>query len=194
MNDRLRELIEASAPLWAGEAEVVRTYFDSPSRTAETDRVWLKRQCFKEFYGSGYGEPEHGMLVEWGREIIALRPELDKADSTGTSCWNSSRPTTPSITITACSPTYTTLSAPPAIRRWRRSCARTGTKERRSTTYRRDIRKTHGELGQSAFDFTEGGYCTLYSRKGRSSPGAAASTTGSPRRASGSMTTRSTTC
>ena len=72
MNDNLRDLIEASAPLWAGEAEVVRTYFNAPSRNAETDRAWLRRQCFKEFYGSGYGEPEHGMLVEWGREIIAL--------------------------------------------------------------------------------------------------------------------------
>ncbi len=29
----LRDLISASAPLWAGEAEVVRTYWDSPVRS-----------------------------------------------------------------------------------------------------------------------------------------------------------------
>lgn len=162
MNDHFRDLIEASAPLWAGEAEVVRTYFDSPSRTAGTDRVWLKRQCFKEFYGSGYGEPEHGMLVEWGREIIALRPELDRGldrhellelveahyaeyhhyclfadihDQLGT-------PADPPL-------------APLMCENWPEGKA--------LDDYRRKIRQTHGTLGQAAFDFTEGGYCTLYS-------------------------------
>ncbi len=49
----IRRLVDASAPYWAGEAEVVRTYWTSPVRTASTDLLWLSRQCFKEFWGSG---------------------------------------------------------------------------------------------------------------------------------------------
>ena len=45
----LNRLIEVSEPLWAGEAEVVRTYWGSPNRTIETDLVWLGRQASKEF-------------------------------------------------------------------------------------------------------------------------------------------------
>jgi hypothetical protein len=41
-------LVEALAPYWGGEAEVVRAYFESSTRTAATDRVWLARQCHKE--------------------------------------------------------------------------------------------------------------------------------------------------
>ncbi len=44
MSANVRRLVELSAPLWAGEAEVVRTYWDSPVRTAATDVLWLRRQ------------------------------------------------------------------------------------------------------------------------------------------------------
>ena len=43
LNSDLQNLIKVSAPLWAGEAEVVRTYWDSPVRTLETDLLWLRR-------------------------------------------------------------------------------------------------------------------------------------------------------
>src|SRR5687767_8307199 len=49
-NSNLRRVIDVATPLWAGEAEVVRTYWTSPKRTIETDLLWLKRQCFKEFW------------------------------------------------------------------------------------------------------------------------------------------------
>jgi len=44
-------LIDAVAPLFAGEAEVIRTYWTSPVRTAETDRLWLRRMAglYEEF-------------------------------------------------------------------------------------------------------------------------------------------------
>lgn len=44
----LVELVEALAPYWGGEAEVVSSYFRSPRRSRETDRQWLGRQCHKE--------------------------------------------------------------------------------------------------------------------------------------------------
>jgi hypothetical protein len=44
----LQALVAACAPLWAGEAEIVRTYWDSPRRTRRTDLRWIARQCHKE--------------------------------------------------------------------------------------------------------------------------------------------------
>jgi hypothetical protein len=62
-NSSLRRVIEVAAPLWAGEAELVRAYWSSPTRTLETDLLWLKRQCFKEFWGSGVTLFDKGGLI-----------------------------------------------------------------------------------------------------------------------------------
>ena len=44
----LLKLIEANAPFWGAEAEVIRSYWNSPIRTIETDRKWLTHQVYKE--------------------------------------------------------------------------------------------------------------------------------------------------
>lgn len=62
-NSSLHRVIEVAAPLWAGEAELVRSYWSSPKRTLETDLLWLKRQCFKEFWGSGVTKFDKGGLI-----------------------------------------------------------------------------------------------------------------------------------
>jgi hypothetical protein len=59
----IQRLINACTPLWAGEAEVVRTYWSSPKRNLQTDLLWLQRQCFKEFWGSGVGKYDRGGVV-----------------------------------------------------------------------------------------------------------------------------------
>jgi hypothetical protein len=46
----LRALVEADAPLWAGEAEIFRSYWDSPRRTRESDLSWIARQAHKELF------------------------------------------------------------------------------------------------------------------------------------------------
>src|SRR5207245_11437724 len=56
----IQRLIGVAAPLWAGEAEVVRAYWTSPGRSLRTDLLWLQRQCFKEFWGSGVGKYDRG--------------------------------------------------------------------------------------------------------------------------------------
>jgi hypothetical protein len=56
VNPNLKRLVDLAAPYWAGEAEVVWTYFQSPNRTRETVLLWLRRQCFKEIWGSGVGD------------------------------------------------------------------------------------------------------------------------------------------
>ena len=43
----LLALIEANAPFWGAEAEVIRSYWDAPIRNAETDRKWLTHQVYK---------------------------------------------------------------------------------------------------------------------------------------------------
>ena len=46
----LAGLIEANEPYWGGEAEVIRSYWDSPIRNQETDRKWLIHQIYKEYW------------------------------------------------------------------------------------------------------------------------------------------------
>lgn len=50
MEAAFRRLIEANARLWAGEAAVVRTYFESPQRSRTSDLQWIARQAFKEMW------------------------------------------------------------------------------------------------------------------------------------------------
>src|SRR5947207_8666778 len=70
----IQRLIGVAAPLWAGEAEVVRTYWASSGRSLRTDLLWLRRQCFKEFWGSGVGKYDRG-----GVFLGQLRNLADKA-------------------------------------------------------------------------------------------------------------------
>ncbi len=64
ISEDLRRLVVLSAPYWAGESEIVRAYFHGSARTTESDLLWLRRQCFKELWGSGVGDREKG-LFQW---------------------------------------------------------------------------------------------------------------------------------
>jgi hypothetical protein len=80
VNQNLRRLIEANAPLWAAEAEIVRTYWTSPVRTAETDKLWLKRQCWKEYVGvAKFPGPtvDVAMCTELAKDLTEMVPKLD---------------------------------------------------------------------------------------------------------------------
>ena len=76
VSDPLRRLIEVNAPLWAGEGEVVRTYFDLPTRTRETDRRWLWVQCRKEFWDS-FADPAKGLYLEPLDRLREAFPGID---------------------------------------------------------------------------------------------------------------------
>ncbi|HZT51595.1 MAG TPA: hypothetical protein VFA22_06670, partial [Stellaceae bacterium] len=80
VSDNLRRLIESNAPLWAGEAEIVRTYWTSPIRTRETDKTWLKYQCWKEYVGVAMGPGgalEENRLTGLGKTLTEQVPQLD---------------------------------------------------------------------------------------------------------------------
>jgi hypothetical protein len=68
----LRRLIERTSRLWAGEAEVIRTYFESPRRSRESDLRWIARQAYKEIWD--------GVAVQLGRLECALRPGAGQAE------------------------------------------------------------------------------------------------------------------
>lgn len=45
----LVSLVTANAPYWGAEAEVIRSYWNSPVRNMETDKKWLIHQIYKEY-------------------------------------------------------------------------------------------------------------------------------------------------
>jgi len=158
---RFNRLVERSAPLFAGEAEVCRTYFGSPARTAATDKSWLVRQCFKEYWGSGFVDPERGILGEWLTDVLKMLPKIDTEID---------RHEALDLVEAACAEfrhyclfadIYDSLAAPGEaklsprrLENWPESLA--------LDKLRIDIRARHGKLGRAALGFTEGGYCALY--------------------------------
>jgi hypothetical protein len=86
VNENLKRLVDLSAPLWAGEAEVVWSYFQSPERSKESDLTWLARQCYKELWGSGVGDKKKGLFLgRWN--TCARLGRRSTAAWTATRCW-----------------------------------------------------------------------------------------------------------
>ena len=161
---RFLRLVEISAPLFAGEAEVCRSYFSWAKRTRETDRVWLARQCYKEFFGSGFVDPNKSLVGDWLGAALKMLPridvEIDRHEALEliegahaeyshyclfADIWDSLRaPGEPKI-------------HPGALKNWPEGEALDG--------YRQEIRAKYkeGALAWASLKFTEGGYCTLYS-------------------------------
>lgn len=162
-SSRVQHLISVAAPYWAGEAEVVRTYFSSPKRTRETDLAWLARQCFKEFWGSGTSKHDRGgVFLGVLKSLVAKTPEIDltfdrhdvldvveglKAEFSHycafADIYDELRP--------AGSPKIN----PHALQSWPEEDALTAIRYRHQDQ--------HGAVGLRACRFTEGGYCTLFS-------------------------------
>jgi len=163
MNPDIKRLIDIATPLWAGEAEVVRTYWTSPKRTLETDLLWLRRQCFKEFWGSGVGKYDRGGVVPGQIKRLAEKVhEVDvsmdrheflevlegmKAEYTHYCAF--------ADVHDAIRPAGTPKIDPNKLEPW--------PEEDALTALRFKHQAEHGALGMRACKFTEGGYCTLYS-------------------------------
>lgn len=159
----IRRLVNAAAPYWAGEAEVVRTYWTSPRRSIETDLLWLSRQCFKEFWGSGAGKFDRGgIFLGTLKNLAAKTPDIDitlprdevldvleglKAEFSHyvafADLYDAIRP-----------PGKPKLN-PGVLEEWPEEAALTALRYRHQDE--------HGAIGMRACKFTEGGYCTLFS-------------------------------
>jgi hypothetical protein len=147
--------MDASAPFWLAEAEVVRTYFDAPDRTRERDLAWLARQCHKELFD--------GVV----RRLDSARERLESLDGVfaSESFGSDLRVAVEELThYQAFANAHDVLRGPSDPRlsyatlrddwNWPENIA--------LGELRRDHRATHGELGVRACLFTEGGGGTLY--------------------------------
>ena len=161
----LRKLISASATLWAGEAEVVRTYWDSPVRDHAADLLWMRRQCSKEFNGVGIGEYKNlGVFLGPVTELTEVFPKIDGGDGGvdrhyALALIEMLHDEFEHYVLIA--DVYDAIRGPgePALNgqnleTWDEDVALTELRLR----HMRD----HGELGRRACRFTEGGYCTLF--------------------------------
>lgn len=157
INPNMKKMIERCSRLWAAEAEVFRSYWDWPMRTADTDRAWLQRQMYKELIDGVYSsfkwiqENFESLETKVGRndvfdEIKVMQEEF--------------------IHYSAFMEVYELLinshngglPNPSRLREtgaWKENDA--------LMALRAQHRKEFGDLGLRAQRFTEGGYCTLFS-------------------------------
>jgi hypothetical protein len=163
ISQNLRKLIDLNAPLWAGEAEIIRTYWTSPVRTRATDKLWLKRQCWKEYAGLGDSEGTTiGMVgdleVKLKRMVPRIDVDLDRHELEELLekvyveyrhyCLFSD------IYDTMLDPGEPKLNAN-KLEPWPEEVA--------LASRRVAVKRSNKKLGWRATDFTEGGYCTMYS-------------------------------
>ena len=150
-----QDLMEASAPFWAAEAELVRAYFDSPDRTRERELAWLARQCHKELFDGVVPRLESARSR---LESLGVECSDDSAGSELHETWREFEH------YRAFAAVYDSLresSDPPltypSLRddwAWPENVA--------LVELRRRHNREHGELGARARLFTEGGGATLY--------------------------------
>ncbi len=170
VSENLRKMIESNAPLWAGEAEIVRSYWDMPGRTRETDMAWLKRQCWKEYAALGDSEGETAGMVgdlipKLTRRVPRLDIDVDRHDMEGL------------LEKVYVEFTHYVLFADiydalveDGEARINANQLSTWPEEEALAGRRRAVNKSHGKLGWRATDFTEGGYCTMYSEGAKLKP------------------------
>ena len=158
----LKGLIEAAAPYWAGEAEVVRTYWTWTGRTRETDRRWLALQCYKEFRGFGAGFEELGPFLG---QLESLRAAYGRIDT------EIDRHEVLEIAATlyaefahycAFADAHDRLALP-GEPKLNPTMLTSWAEEDELARVRRGHMDRHRALGTRAAQFTEGGYCSLFS-------------------------------
>lgn len=162
LSGKLTHLIDISAPLWAGEAEVVRTYWDSPVRSLETDLLWLRRQCFKEFNGKGLGEHKDlGIFMGSLTEIMESFPKIDSTVDRHHVLGLIETIHDEFTHYCLFADVYDAIRAPDnppldphTLETWEDDDVLTQMRIKQN--------HTHGEIGIRASHFTEGGYCTLF--------------------------------
>jgi len=164
----LRRLIEVAAPYWAGEAEVVRTYWTWNGRTRETDRRWLARQCYKELLGAGLGLATDSGGAELGPFQVPLArlqaafpridTEIDRHEVLGLAELLKDE----FSHYCAFADAHDALAGPGEAKLTPRALS-IWPEEEALARVRAEHRERHGALGRRACHFTEGGYCSLFS-------------------------------
>jgi len=166
VSPNLRRLIAANAPLWAGEAEIVRSYWTAPHRTRETDKVWLKRQCWKEYCGLADSEGDSpamvsDLIVKLKRQVPLLDISVDRHDLRGLM-----EKVYVEYTHYCLFADLYDMLLDPGEPKLNANKLVDWPEENALATRRRAV-SLAGKLGGRATEFTEGGYCTMYSEGAR---------------------------
>jgi len=163
ISKNLQGLIEINSPLWAGEAEIIRTYWTSPVRSRGNDKLWLKRQCWKEYAGLGDSKGPHvGMISDLSVRLPDMVSQLDITLDRHELKELMEKIFVEYTHYVLFSDVHDTL-LDAGEKKLNANELRPWPEEEALAGRRREVRKTHGELGWRATDFTEGGYCTMYS-------------------------------
>lgn len=161
VSPKLRRLIHRNAFLWSGEAEVIETYWRWSGRNRQTDRAWLARQCFKEFWGSGTGDEKLGLLLGPVEELRRLFPRIDVDVDRAKVLEVAESLRSEFAHYVAFADAHDAMTEagearinPHQLERWPADAA--------LAALRYAHREQYGDLGMRAACFTEGGYCTLF--------------------------------
>ena len=159
VNGNLRRLVELSAPYWAGEAEVAWTYFTSPRRNRKSDLLWLRRQCYKELWGSGVGDRRKGLFLGPVDALRKMYPKIDRSVGRHEVLEVIDGLRAEFFHYCLFADIHDALAGgrldPRKVKSWPADDA--------LARLRYQYRDKRGRLGYFAVRFTEGGYCTLYS-------------------------------
>ena len=161
VSDRLRNLIDASAPLWAGEAEIVGSYFRSAARSRESDRRWLAYQCYKEFWAFGVSDETLGLFAGSLNQLADWLPQIDAGVDRHVVLDVLEMLHEEFAHYCAFADVYDALAAPGEAKLDPRRLT-DWPAEKALAAMRYEHQRAHGELGMRACRFTEGGYCALY--------------------------------
>ena len=153
---RLDELVEIASPYWAGEYEVVHTFFSKPRSKQEHIR-WLRAQCWKEFWGTLDGHPESIPLRSL-KELTELYESLDSPAARHKFLHVSEEMYEEFHHYTALADILDDLEG----RQVRPEELESLPEDRRLTEMRTHIAQTEGELGAFVNKFSEGGGSSMY--------------------------------
>ena len=164
VSPQLRNLIDAIAPLFAGEAEVVRTYWTSPIRTRETDLRWLRYQCRKEFWDS-FADPQKGLYLEPLDRLRAAFPKIDREIDRHEVLDIVEMFHAEFAHYVAFADAYDAIrgEGDPRMDPHQLRDAGDLPENAELARIRAEHRRRHGALGMRACEITEGGYCSLFS-------------------------------
>ena len=158
VNENLERLVNQSAPYWAGEAEVAWTYFQSPRRNRASDVLWLRRQCYKEMWGSGVGDRKKGLFLGPVDHLRKVFPKIDRGVDRHEvlEVIDGLRAEFSHYCLFADVHDYLAGGRlnPRQLASW--------PADDKLARLRYGYRDKRGQLGYFAVRFTEGGYCSLY--------------------------------
>jgi hypothetical protein len=159
----LKKLIDASAPYWAGEADVFRAYWLWDRRTRETDRRWLALQCSKEVWGSGLAPLDKGIFLGPAEQLVELFPKIDidvdrhEVLDVAEGLWAEF------LHYCAFADAHDALALPGEAKLNPHAVKSAWKEDLELSELRFKHKRENPKLGDRATRFTEGGYCTLFS-------------------------------